>query len=80
MQEALVEGAVETGVVVLETALVGILTTLGLLSEQAGIASLNGGELLGLWYLYMGGLALYAGLYVLGYGRLVPRIRQRLTA
>ena len=80
MRNSLLEPSVELALFAIETVLFGVLTTLGLLSEQAGLSSLSGGETLGLWYLYMGAVALYAGLYVLGYERVLPRVRQRLNA
>jgi hypothetical protein len=80
MSNSLVESGVELALLAIETVLFGTLTTLGLLSEQAGLSSLSGGETLGLWYVYMGGVALYAGVYALGYRRLLPRVRRRLNA
>jgi hypothetical protein len=78
MSTSLLESGVELALFAIEMALFGVLTTLGLLSEQAGLSSLAGGEILGIWYLYMGCVALYAGVYVLGYERMWPKVRQRL--
>ena len=76
MSNSLIESGIELAVFAIETVLFGVLTTLGLFSEQVGVSSLSGGEMLGLWYLYMGAIALYAGLYVLGYERVLPKVRQ----
>ena len=75
MKDALVETMIETGLFVIETVLIGVLTTIGLLSEQIGVSSLTSGETLGLWYVYVGAISLYAGLYVVGYERVLPRLR-----
>ncbi|MFB6352700.1 MAG: hypothetical protein ABEJ92_01315 [Halobacteriales archaeon] len=68
MRELVADAAAELVSVVLYAALAGLLTAAGLLGEQAGLASVASGQTaVGLWYLYMGGLGLYAGLYLLGY-------------
>ncbi|UWG46823.1 putative membrane protein [Halanaeroarchaeum sp. HSR-CO] len=54
----------------------GALTVAGLLAEWAGVQNLVAGQAaIGLWEVWMGGVALFVGLYLVGYGRVVPRIR-----
>ncbi|MEF8782357.1 MAG: hypothetical protein V5A39_09825 [Haloarculaceae archaeon] len=74
MREALLALAEEAITVAFEAALFGVLTTVGVISEQFALADLTSGEMLGLWYLFMGALALYAGVYIVGYERLIPRL------
>ena len=46
----------------------GLLTVVGALTENAGIASLLAGpSVFGLWEVGMGALLLYVGIYMLGY-------------
>ncbi|MFC7019805.1 MULTISPECIES: hypothetical protein [Haloarcula] len=53
----------------------GLLTVVGALTESAGLANLLAGQsMLGLWELWMGAIALYAGVYLLGYKRIVARV------
>lgn len=53
----------------------GVLTTVGALTESAGIANLLAGHsTMGLWELWMGAIALYAGIYMLGYQRVVRQL------
>jgi len=55
----------------LTAAVAGLLTVAGALTENAAIADLLAGQsTFGLWELWMGGLLLYAGVYMLGYKRL----------
>lgn len=54
----------------------GALTVAGLLAEWAGVQNLVAGQAaIGLWEVWMGGVALFVGLYLVGYGRVVPRFR-----
>jgi hypothetical protein len=74
MQDAAIEGILEligTGV---EAVLFAILTIAGVISEQIGVTSVSSGDLIGLWYVYVGVIALYAGVYLIGYKRLLPRV------
>ena len=49
----------------------GVLTVVGALTENAGITDLLAGpSVFGLWEVGMGGLLLYAGVYMLGYKQL----------
>lgn len=79
MRDAIIETLLNVAMVGVETVLFGVLTTIGLLSEQTGLSSVLGGEMIGFWYIYVGAVALYAGLYLVGYDRLLPRIVQRLS-
>lgn len=55
----------------------GVLTGLGALAEGAGLRSLGAGDVVvGLWFAYMGAVALFAGMYLLGYRGLLPRLRR----
>lgn len=58
------------------------LTVLGLLVEYSALQTLTtGGDMvLGLWLEGIGLLLLYAGLYLVGYGKLVSRVRERRAA
>ncbi|WP_276270752.1 hypothetical protein [Haloarcula litorea] len=54
----------------------GLLTVVGVLTENAGVADLLAGQsVVGLWELWMGTLLLYAGVYLLGYKRVLPGLR-----
>lgn len=53
------------------------LTVIGALAETAGLDALAAGQsVLGAWELGMGAIALYAGVYMLGYQRIWRRLRQ----
>lgn len=52
-----------------------VLSFLGVSMETLGLASLTSGELvIGLWYLYMGSLALYVAVYLIGVRELPARV------
>lgn len=54
----------------------GALTVGGLLTEGAAVTNLFAGQLpLGLWEGWMGAVALYVGIYLIGYRRLYRSIR-----
>lgn len=76
MQEILADAAGELVSVVVFSAVASVLTAAGVLTERAGLANLATGQTaVGLWYVYMGGLALFVGLYLLGYREVWPRLR-----
>ncbi len=79
MYDALVESILEAAGLAAETVLFALLTGIGVLSEQIGLADVTSGQTLGYWYVYVGAIALYAGVYLLGYKRLLSRVRDRLT-
>ncbi len=81
MHEVVVDIVADVVAVVLLSVGATALALVGMLSEQAGVTSLATGNLaLGLWYLYMGGLALFVGLYLLGYQQVAPRVSALLAA
>ena len=52
-----------------------VFTVVGVLVERAGVANLVGGAPgLGAWELFMGALALFVGVYLLGYRTAWPSI------
>lgn len=52
-----------------------VLGLLGFSMETVGLTSLTSGELvIGLWYLYMGSLALFVAVYLIGFRELPGRI------
>ncbi|MDS0282692.1 hypothetical protein [Haloarcula onubensis] len=56
-----------------------LLTVVGGVTEQAALATLSGGvSTFGLWELYMGLLLLYAGVYMIGFGKLLPALGSRI--
>lgn len=55
----------------------GVLTAVGALAERAGVTALLAGQsTIGMWELWMGAIALYAGVYLLGYKRVFGHVRQ----
>lgn len=54
------------------------LTVLGLFAEYSGLVTLTSGgdTVLGFWLEGIGLLLLYAGVYLVGYGKLVARLRE----
>jgi len=59
---------------VFEVSLFGVLTTIGVFGERAGLEAVTSGHIIGLWYVYVGTLALYTGVYRIGYRRLFPAV------
>lgn len=65
-------------VVVVYTIVAAALTGVGIVVEAAGLAALTTGDLqLGVWMAYMGALALYAGIVLLGAEHLLPMLVSR---
>ena len=57
--------------------LAGVMTAIGLAAELQGYLYLTAGETtVALWLAGMGLLALYAGVYMIGYGKLLPAVQQ----
>lgn len=53
-----------------------VFTVVGALAENAGLQNvLSGHAAIGVWEVWMGGVALFVGLYLLGYNRLYRRYR-----
>lgn len=64
----------------LEVIVSGALTIAGLVVEQAAVANvLSGNAALGLWEVWMGGVALFVGVYLLGYRRFARDWRESGT-
>ena len=52
-----------------------LVSGLGIGIERAAVQNLlAGAPMLGLWELFMGAIAIYVGLYLLGYGEVRPRL------
>ncbi|WP_324756496.1 hypothetical protein [Haloarcula montana] len=80
MNGIVTESLVELLGVVISAVAAGVLTVVGALAENAGLADLLAGQsVFGLWELGMGALALYAGIYLLGYKRVVVPVGQSLA-
>ena len=79
MQGAIYNLTAELVSLVVITIGAGVMTFVGLISNQNGLSELlSGGMVLGMWYLAVGGITLYAGIYLLGYQEINPRINQLL--
>ncbi|WP_096389925.1 hypothetical protein [Halopenitus persicus] len=53
----------------------GLVSSVGIYLEDLGLAAVTGGNLkMGAWFLGMGLIALYVGVYLLGYETLRPRL------
>lgn len=58
-----------------------LLTALGAVTEQAGFHELGlGHQTLGYWFVFMGVVLLYAGIYMMGYEGLLSRLTGRASA
>ena len=75
MGEALVDTVVEVAVIVVAGfGSIGV-TAAGWLAERAGLSNVLAGDLtLGLWELWMGTIALFIGVYLLGYRNVWRRL------
>ncbi|MFW5918754.1 MAG: hypothetical protein ACOCSF_00980 [Halanaeroarchaeum sp.] len=57
----------------------GAFTVAGALAESAGLQNVLAGQpAVGLWEVWMGAVALFVGIYLLGYNRLYRRYRGRV--
>lgn len=75
MEEVLLDITVELVAFAVFWVVAGILAFAGFVWENIGITSLLTGEIvLGLWYVYMGSLALYVGIYLIGYREIPSRL------
>lgn len=76
MRDLVFERGVELATIGVELVLAVVLTLVGLAAETAGLSRLGAGvDPLTVWYVFMGGLALYAGVYTLGYRSVLPQLR-----
>lgn len=75
MPELSPESLAELLTVGVELVAMVVLSGLGLLAERAGFAALAGGfDPVSLWLVGVGAVALYAGVYMIGYQRLLGRV------
>lgn len=75
MPELSLESVVQLLGLAVEVVAMVLLSALGFLAERAGFAALaNGFEPVTVWLLGIGAVALYAGLYMIGYRRLLGRV------
>jgi hypothetical protein len=81
MSKTALETVAEALVPVAEFVAMVLLGTVGFLAEQAGVEHVAAGvDPAGVWLLLVGGLALYTSVYMIGYGRLLPRLTARLAS
>lgn len=79
MRLALTEAVLEALGALFYAAATVAATTAGVLVERASVHTLTVGQTtLGLWEMAMGALALFVGLYLLGYREALPRARSAL--
>lgn len=77
MQNLLSETLAEILSVVIYGGIAGAITLFGLVFEQTSVQNFLAGEVvLALWFGYVGTLALYAGIYAVGYRKFLPTIRR----
>lgn len=75
MEEILMDAAAELISFVVYGILAAVFGYAGFVWEEVGISSLLSGDMvMGLWYVYMGSLALYVGIYLIGYREIPARI------
>ncbi|MDZ7702322.1 MAG: hypothetical protein U5J98_09820 [Halobacteriales archaeon] len=83
MRELLIDAAAELFSFLVFTLLGGALALAGVAWENFGISSLLTGEtVLGVWFVLVGSLALFVGIYLIGYRELPKRyraVRRRLA-
>lgn len=81
MATELLELVVDLLTILLYAVLSAVLTYEGLLSEMSGVGLFTSGgdPALAVWYLFVGALALYAGLGLIGRDLLLVRVRARLN-
>lgn len=81
VHEVLYETAGEVAATALVALGAGVVTLAGLLAEESSIQALLGGHAItALWYAYMGAIALYVGVYLLGYREVRPRVDRLRSA
>lgn len=80
MPELTAEAVTEVLAFVAELVAMVALSAVGLLAERAGVAHLQTGVgPVTVWFFVVGSVALYAGIYMIGYRTLLPRLRGAAT-
>ena len=75
MHDFVLDAALEGFVFVVEVVATGLAVAFGLFAEGASLTNLAAGNTsLGFWFAYMWTLALFVGIYLLGYRKLVGRV------
>jgi hypothetical protein len=73
--DSVLDAALEAMFVLAEIVGTGLAIALGVAGEEASLSAFAAGEtILGLWFAYMGTLALFVGVYLLGYRALFERV------
>lgn len=79
MHDSTLDIALEISILVVEVLATGLAIALGFFAEQASLSNLGAGNTgLGFWFAYMGTLALFVGVYLLGYRNLAPQAARTL--
>ena len=75
MYDSVLDAALEAMFVLAEIVGTGLAIALGVADEEASLSAFAAGEMiLGLWFAYIGTLALFVGVYLLGYRALFERV------
>ncbi|PSQ21644.1 hypothetical protein BRD01_11190 [Halobacteriales archaeon QS_8_65_32] len=75
MYDSVLDAALEAMFVLAEIVGTGLAIALGVAGEEASLSAFAAGEtILGLWFAYIGTLALFVGVYLLGYRALFERV------
>jgi hypothetical protein len=73
--DSVLDAALEAMFVLAEIVGTGLAIALGVAGEEASLSAFAAGEtILGLWFAYIGTLALFVGVYLLGYRALFERV------
>lgn len=75
MRETVPETVGEAGALLVDVLATVVLTVAGVGAELQSVQVLDSNAAMALWFGYMGAVSLYAGLVVVGGGRLLPRLR-----
>ena len=75
MYDSVLDAALEAMFVLAEIVGTGLAIALGVAGEEASLSAFAAGEtIFGLWFAYIGTLALFVGVYLLGYRALFERV------
>lgn len=75
MYDSALDVVFEVLILLAEVLATGVAIALGLSAEMASISNFGvGNTVLGLWFAYMGTLALFVGVYLLGYRKVAKRL------